>query len=314
MKKIYIFIVFAVLILVSPNIKASEVLTPVVAYSKVDKTETTTGGIIQYEINIDYDKRIKPIIPDIKKNLADFSLTEEIIQPEKNIDNRLVKTFIYKVQAKEPGSYIIQPVTINYSIPDNLKKIFTEGTQTKTSKIYIEIKSVLNPQDKDKDIDDIKDIEDIKITDYKQIFIYLLILIILALLGFLAFKKFKKDKKTLLAHEWAFKEINTLKKEVINQKNLKSGYFKISEIFRAYLEKRFEVNALQMTDKQLAENIKANAELDNQDKDFIQTFVNTTDFYKFTDSQGNYESLISLIDNTFNFVEKTKKIPEKDKK
>ena len=98
LKKLYIFVVFWFIFSIQ-TAKSEEVLTPVVAYSKVDKTQATTGDIIKYEINIDYDKRIKTNIPDIKKNLEDFSVIEELKEPEKNIDNRLVKTFIYKMRS-----------------------------------------------------------------------------------------------------------------------------------------------------------------------------------------------------------------------
>ncbi len=309
MKKLYIMLLFLCLFI--NDAKSQEIATALVVYSKVDKTQVKTGDTIQYEINIDYDKRIKPEIPDIKKNLEDFSIVEEINQSPKNIDNRLVKTFVYKIQAKQSGAYIIQPVIIKYSMDKNLKSLFSNSDPAKTSKIYIDVKSILKPEDKNKDIEDIKDIENISTNDYFKIILYVVIGFILGFLIFLGFKKFRKNQKELLAHEWAFKEIDNLKKDGINQKAMKPFYFKISEILRIYLEKRFMINALQMTNIELEKSIINNPELDDSDREFIKLFNQKTDFYKYTDNKGDYENLKILIENVNSFVEKTKKIVEK---
>lgn len=314
MNKLYILIFYFLFIVINNQVKAEEITTPVVAYSKVDKTKVKTGDVIQYEINIDYDKRLKPVIPDIKKNLGDFSITEEINQPVKNIDNRKVKTFIYKIQAKEPGSYIIQPVIINYSIPPNFQKFFSSDKNAKTSKIYIEIKSILKPEDKGKEIDDIKDIEDIQTINYQKITLYVFLVFILIALIFWLFKIFRKPKKPLLPHEWAFKEISQLEKDGTNQKKMKPFYFKISEILRVYLEKRFNIQALQMTNYELENILKHNEELTVENKSFINSFIQKTDFYKFTDSNGDYDNHKNLIKEVSDFVDHTKKLPEKKKK
>lgn len=306
-----LFVVFIFCFLFVNQVRAENVLTPVVAYSKVDKIQATTGDTIQYEINIDYDKRINPKFPDIKKNLEDFRIIEELKQPEKNIDNRLIKTFNYKIQAKEPGSYIIKPIVINYDIPENLKKSFIKGNSTKTSKIYIDIKSVLKPEDKNKDIDDIKDIENIDVLDYKKIILYVLGPLFIIIIIVLAFKLFKKSKKDLLPHEWAVKEIDLLKKDGINQKMLKPTYFRLSEIIRIYLEKRFNIPALSMTSNQI-QNIYID-DLSIHNKKFINEFIEKTDFYKYTDNIGNYQECLLMIDELYNFIDSTKPIIEKDK-
>lgn len=308
-----IVLVFIFCFLFVVTAKAQEIATPVVAYSKIDKTQATTGDTIQYEISIDYDKRIKPEIPDIKTYLNDFSIVEETKQPEKNIDNRLVKTFIYKVQAKEPGAYIIQPVVIKYNIPQNLKNKFLKGNSTKTSKIYIDIKSVLKPEDRNQDIDDIKDIEDIKVYDTKKIGLYLLGFLLLAGVLFAIYKFLKRIRKPLLPHELAFKEIQLLKKEGINSKMLKPSYFKLSEILRTYLEKKYNIPILSMTLNQIKENNHKMVDLSVEKKDFINDFIEKTDFYKYSDNTGSYEECLSMIDSLYNFVDSTKPIKEKSK-
>lgn len=311
MKILFTVFIFCFLFIVNAN--AQETLTPVVAYSQIDKTQATTGDTLSYQVNIDYDKRVQPNIPDIKKYLEDFSIVEEIKQPEKNIDNRILKTFSYKIQAKEPGSYIIQPVIINYIIPQNLKNNFIKGNSAKTSKIYIDIKSVLKPEDKNKDIDDIKDIEEIKVYDYKIIGLYILGFILLLGVIFAIYKFIKRAKKPLLPHEQAFKDIESLKKEGVNSKMLKPTYFKLSEILRTYLEKRFNLPILSMTLSQIKDSFNNIDEIDTDKKIFIDEFIEKTDFYKYTDNTGSYEECMSMINDLYNFVDTTKNIPQKDK-
>lgn len=311
MKRLIIAFIFCILFI--DKVIAEEILTPVVAYSKVDKTQATIGDMIEYEISIDYDKRVKPNIPDIKKYLEDFSVVKETIQPEKNIDNRLVQVFNYKIQAKEAGSYIIKPVIINYNIPEDLKSKFISGNLAKTSKIYIDIKSVLKPEEKNKDIDDIKDIENIDVYDYKKIILYLVSFIIGLLIIFLLVKFFRRNKKELLPHEWAFEQIKNLKKDGVNKKLLKPTYFKLSEILRTYISKRFNIQVLPMTLDEIDKSIKNFDDLTLENKQFINSFIEKTDFYKYTDNNGDYDECLSMIDNLNKFVDETKPVIKKEK-
>jgi hypothetical protein len=206
-----------------------KITTPLIAYAKVDKTTATIGDKITFTLTVDKNPEVKEIIPDLKSSLSDFEIISEKKSSAFNVDNRIIKNISMVLQAQENGSYIIEPIIIRY-------KENNKSGQVKTSKIYIEIKSVLSPEEKTQDIQDIKDIE--KFDYFNPYFIYIIILIVLLLMVGLFFliKKMKEKNKIFLPHETALKELADLENKKLIENDIKSFYFEISEITRKYLK------------------------------------------------------------------------------
>jgi hypothetical protein len=293
------------------NKESNEISNPVVAYASVDKVEATIGDIITFNLNIDYAQGIKIQSPELKKYLSDFEISSSKQEKPKLIDNRLVETFVFKLQVKEVGSFIINPIEIKYAVPDNLAKKFGKNGSVKTSKIFIEIKTVLKPEDKDKDIEDIKPIE--QITYINPLIIAALIAgIIILIIGlYLIRKKLLKPEKALLPHEQAFKELNELKMaKLLEKEEFKKFYFGLSETLRRYLKNRYGIMALEKTSNEVIDEIKTIHEISNDKKSFLKSFLETSDFYKFTDAISSTGEAEKLFDETYNFVRETLQIPE----
>ncbi|MBC7474544.1 MAG: hypothetical protein H7263_09660 [Candidatus Sericytochromatia bacterium] len=314
--RIRVFSFFILFAIINLNISVrADNTKPIVAYAKVDKTEATIGDIINFQISLDYDKSIKLQIPDTKKYLSDFEVIKDNKSSPKNIDNRIVEEFSYSFQVKNIGSYTIQPIEIKYTVPTNLEAIYGKSGVVKTSKIFIDIKTVLKPEDKNKEIEDIKPLEKINVFDTNLV-IFIVIIVIVAIIGlYFLIKKLRRPEKDLLAHELAYKQLDALKKSKLdNQEETKEFYFNLSEIVRRYLKNRFEISALEKTSQALNKEIQNNHEIDKNQKIFINSFLEKTDFYKFTDAISSPDSAYQLFDNAYNFVNETKKIPEPEKK
>src|SRR5437016_2756081 len=90
------FILLFLLISCSNPVKENIAITnPVTAYASVDKTEATIGDIITFNLNIDYAEGVKIIYPDLKKSLADFTITSEKRTKPALVDNRWEEVFTF---------------------------------------------------------------------------------------------------------------------------------------------------------------------------------------------------------------------------
>ena len=312
---IVLSLVFFVFSCKKEDSKSSEVTTPVVAYAKVDKTQATLGDTITYELTLNYAQKIKLETPEIKNIFTDFTITKQELSKPNLVDSRFVQTYKYKLQVKELGAYTINPIEVTYHVPPALISKYGKDDVAKTSKIFIEVKSVLKPEDKNADIDDIKPIEQISVlTTSKIILIGLVVLLLIAGLIYLVYL-FKKEDKKLLAHEIAYKELTKLKElDLVSKGEIKTFYFNLSEILRGYLKNRFMLPALEQASEELQKELNKNPEIAKEQKAFLIDFLEKTDFYKFTDAVSEKGLATKLFEQTQNFVEITKEIPEKEKK
>lgn len=294
----------------------SEILTPLVVFANVDKVEATTGDIITFRLNLNYVEKIEIKIPDLKKHLSDFRILEEKKEPPVIVDNRIEEIIILKLQVKETGSYIIQPVKVDYSIPPELVNKFGKSASSKTSRIYIEVKSVLKPGEKDTDIEDIKPPENIPVINKMLVYLLVIFIIVIFVAIFAVLKYFKKPEKKLLPHEKAFHDLDILiNSGFLKREEYKKFYFCLSEILRKYLKERFDFPAMEKTSGELGIILENSSEIASENKEFIIKFLEKTDFYKYTDYTSGDMIARKLFESTEKFIESTKLIPEpKDKK
>lgn len=320
MKFIKIVLLLLLVFFVSPNAQAedkkftNEILTPVVAYSKVDKVKGVIGDTITLEVSIDQAKEVKVDLPDLKKSLEDFEIVQEEKQEPQLVDNRLEKKLIYKLQVKNVGAYSIPAIKIKYHVPKDEQEKYGKDGEVKTSKIFLDIQSVLTPEDKKKDIEDIKPIEEIAVLDPNTVFLIAIFGILLLVGIYFFIRKNMKPKPPIPAHEIAFKELEKIKTNELEKKeDLKIYYFKISELVRVYIKHRFAIDALEKEYTDIESDLLANKDLNKTHLEFIKEFMSTTDFYKFTDYKSEKSKAVEIFENTYKFIDQTKEELEKKK-
>src|SRR5690606_17959327 len=120
----------------------------------------------------------------------------------------------------------------------------------------------------------------------------------------------KKPEKELLPHEKAFKRLNEIRDEKLIEKgHHKEFFFRISEIMREYLYLRFEIPALESLTEDIKEKISSCDEIGLENKKFLYDFLDTTDYYKYTDTAFVYD-MREILNYSYEFVNISKKIPE----
>jgi hypothetical protein len=259
--------------------------------ASTDTSSYKIGDYINYTLRIEYDKTIGIIPPLIKDSLkvADIIRLDTAVTKEEN--GRMV-TIIKAVLSKYDSAVVnIPPIAIKYrTLKSPGEKLSANDSTLKTIQSYPVTVLVhtlqVNPQA------EIKDVKDPVKVPLPWLLILLWVVIASAVLGtalllWLWFKKTKEKKvvappKIILpAHVEALSALNELEKKQLWQKGMVKEYHsEITEIIRAYFERKFDLRALELTTTEVNLQLKAKTGAVNI-IDITNDFLNNADLVKF---------------------------------
>lgn len=116
--------------------------------------------------------------------------------------------------------------------------------------------------------------------------------------------------KVIDPYEAAMAELSKLKERKLAETGHEKEYYtRLVDILRIYLERRFSINAMEMSTTQILTSLKANPETrDNRDR--IKQILDLADFVKFANVRPLPDDNIKTFNNVLHFVEDTKPVPQ----
>ena len=115
-------------------------------------------------------------------------------------------------------------------------------------------------------------------------------------------------EKEIPAHEIAFQKLEKIRKEKIwTGGRFKEYYVQVSDTIREYIEKRFKINATDMTTSEIL-NAEIWYSVSIQEMETLRQILNISDMVKFAKYQPIENENLQILHNAFDFVEKTKPI------
>ncbi|MBR5638778.1 MAG: hypothetical protein IKW83_03335 [Muribaculaceae bacterium] len=280
---------------------------------KLDSAKVMMGKTVKLYINIVQDESLTGIILDSNiDTLGDIEIVKRDKMQIKSIDNNREEiTQTITLQPFEPGEYDLPPI-----------KYFVDGDTVVSNQEHLVVEAM--KVDVNGEIKDYKTIVDVpfKIVDYipnviaNHWWAWLAGLAALALLIFAYFKWFKKginpfkhEKKRLPPYEEAILALNNLKERQLWQNGQHKEYYScLTDILRVYIDRRFGINAVEMTSSEIMEQIKHNEEA-LQVKDQLSEVLEIADYVKFAKMQTLANENEIAFERTLNFVEQTKPMP-----
>ena len=288
---------------------SAEALPPVEVKAEVDRATATTGDPIRYTLTATSDPQIEVTIPEMGSQIVGLRIIDIGSSEPLERDGRKIIDRWYELRADVVGSYIIPGAVFTYRDDQGKTK------ELKTSQIFIEVKSVIEDKDAAKDIKDIKPLSIIP-RDYTLLVgLSIVSVVLIALIGgglYLYRTRYRKVKvpPEIPAHELAFKELDQLKKEdLISRGIYKEHYFKLSEIFRRYLERRFHFQAVEQTTEEILPALLNLKGVDEKEKGTAQQFLHHTDLVKFAKYIPHADEVEHEHQEAINFIHKTKEEP-----
>ncbi len=222
---------------------------------------------------------------------------------------RIIRTF--KITSWEDGFHAINPFEFTM--------IFEGDTLVKeTEPLLLEVEPFL--LDEQADLKDIKSIYSLPVT-FREIVPYVLIVIVAGILIWLLLRYLKKrkpkpipqsvwEKPDIPAHVAAISSLEKLKSEKLwQQGKIKHYHSELAGILRRYLDKRFEVNAMEMTTSEILQSLKyQNPE--GEVSALLQQIFELADLVKFAKTEPGPEDNEKVLDMAFDFVRNTREQQE----
>lgn len=271
---------------------------------EVEPREVTIGDPIELFLNIKFDSEKKLVLP------APESFTPaEIISIDTLSLTKNEYSVRYVFSLFEPGDTDLPDIPVLLLDDEKVDTFWIDPG-------YINVVSVLNPEDSLSNIRDIHPPVKLSWT-LKEILAYLLPVVGLAILAFAIYyiwRRFKKSRGELPVRviplpppfETALRKMEKLRiKKLWQNGYILEYYSELTEILKQYIGGRYGINAPEMTTYELT---IAKSKWTNDDHEYflMQKILNNADLVKFAKFQPKREDHESSMDSGFEFLKRTK--------
>lgn len=250
--------------------------------TSVDKAEIYIGDLITYTVAITYDSTIELIPPPLGANLGMFDVKD--YQPDiesKLPDGRIRSETVFKVSTFTTGDYVIPPVPVIFNMPDSTKKAVL------AEPVPIKVLSMLENAGDSVDIHPLKAQFEFQ-RDYTRYYIWgalALVVVIgaVVLIWILIRRRKLKEEPVDMRPPWeiAFEKLAMLReKNLISQERYKEYYFELTETYRDFLGRIYEIDVLEMTTEEFLERFDK-IELPGNTYDDSMALLRHADLVKF---------------------------------
>ena len=302
------FLLLVVLFCSSSFSIAEETSNPVSISTRVSPDTFTLGDIATYSITVQHDPDIHPTAPVIEppKGLEFIEKGESTPQGK---SKQTVHEYWYKFRVDDTGKLTLPSVQVAFNAPDqNGKNI--KGT-IQAPEVSFEVQSLLSIPGNPEGIHDIKPLEEYPLPWLDYFWMALAVLALLAFLYFLWCKwksrplslNLPPPAPALSAEQLALEELETLKnKEWLQIGRTQEHFFELSEIFRRYLENRYQFPAREWTTEEITAHFKHFPNLSDNLKLKARSILTQTDRVKFAKAEQAVDEMQSII----NFIQEAR--------
>lgn len=114
-----------------------------------------------------------------------------------------------------------------------------------------------------------------------------------------------RKKPAPTPYEVAMTRLKALKSRKLWEQGMEKEYFtELTDILRVYLDKRFGINAMEMTSRQIMDMLRSNPLIKDK-REYMRRILDMADFVKFAKVRPLPADNISAYDNAVSFVEET---------
>jgi hypothetical protein len=289
--------------------------SPADVTASVDKATANPGDIITFTLTADYGPDVRVELPEMSDKFKDFRIVNSgNVEPMRKKGRSKIERW-YKLQADVAGSYVIEPIDVNYRLPDGKQDVI------KTAKIFIEIESLLGQEGAAQDIRDIKPPLAV-LPSYKRFVTPAAVFAAIgaaAVLALSLYRRYMRKKAAARiarkpAHEEAMDALERLlMRRLVEHGRIQEFYFEISGILRRYMEARFGAPAIDYTTEEiLCWADERDGLIRGEMKPVLTEFLVETDMVKFARHVPRVNEIKKVIQHLTLFVGKTAQSVEQE--
>lgn len=237
-----------------------------------------------------------------------IELGAPIIDTIGNDGKRITERFRVPVQVFDSGAYVIPPFVY-----------LTASDSVASNELKLEVRPVkVGENDAISDFSDISAPSDASFWDWMPDWLYeLWWLWLLCIIGIFAAvwfgRKYRKTGKFITLPErpqpkpWtvALERLDRLKAKGLWENGMEKEYFtELTDILRDYLFKRFGINAMEMTSRQIMQTLADQADV-KEKRSYVRKILDVADFVKFAKVRPLPADNVQAFENAVSFVKET---------
>lgn len=278
--------------------------------AEVNKAFVTIGERIRCTVLIRHHPKVRMVSSIEFPNTRDFELKSVKDIPAKEEKGIVMTGRSFEIAAYGLGEFVIDEIPVKYITSQNAEK------EIKTNRIYVTVQSVEKNSKPKSDIRGIKPPVDLPSELRKWLGIGGAAVIFLAAGLFLILTLRKRKSKggdvqpLLSPDDEAYQSLRALyDSPLIREGKVKEYYFRLSEIIRRYLERRFEFAAVEKTTDEITKDLRQ-ISLEDACKRLIREFLEEVDIVKFAKYLPEPREIVLVNKRATEIVDKTKPVKE----
>lgn len=234
-----------------PQVSIAADLGSVNVTSSVSVNEIKIGEQIEFKIVVEHDRGIDIFYPEETVTLSPFEVVRHKAAARMSGFGRSSTEIIYSVTVFDEGAFVIPPVLITakdgFGNERNIRTIEHPITVRTGTTVGNEIIDILPPMEVSE-----------RVEYFKRALSYLpYILPLLSAIALLIYLLSRRRQETVSAVDARTKALDSLKILTVDEENIDSIYFDISEILRPFFHEYLKVNASKMTSTEILNSLKS---------------------------------------------------------
>ena len=279
--------------------------------AKLDSATLLMGKTTTLHLEITQDKDARGFFPGEQADTLS-AMVEIAVRPAADTtdlgNNRIQINRDLIIQSFDSGLWVIKPIPY-----------VVNGDTAYCNQLTLKVLPVDVSQMQD--IHDIKPVEEVpfSLLDWLPDYWWLWLLALLLLFGGIwAYRKYykkginplKPSKKRLPPYEEAMINLRNLKAAELWQRGQEKEYFTgLTDILRVYIDRRFHINAVEMTSTQIIETLKENRETKAVNEQ-LEMILEVADIVKFANARPLADDNEVAYQRAVNFVEATRPVEQ----
>lgn len=284
---------------------------PITVESSLDTTIATIGDRIHLVISLQYPPESRFELPKVERRLGEWEVIDQQLSSPRKIKGGFQQTWELELTVFDTGKVIVPELEIRAFSSEDTSRVL----RFKTDEQIVDVISVLPPGTTEpKDIKPPFPIRTIIPWNY---IIFILLILIIIVSGIITYRRWKQKQSPLpldedyleAPHLVAFRKLNELReRQSRSEDEIRFFYFRMSEIVREYLERRYFIKALEMTTREILEAFHALDISEIIALEYSQLF-GSLDLVKFAKQIPEANEMVFLWELAYKCIDKTKREP-----
>ncbi len=276
---------------------------------RTDRQEIRIGEQVELNIEVAHDAKIFMTWPSIAEKIGEMEIAKRTAVDTFSTERGYKEICSYWITAFEEGEYELPDLAFKYRSRDEVieYELMASLPIIKVNTIAIDTSSGLRPVHAPIPIK-------LGVIDYwLELAIAAACIVLIAFLVWIIKRRKNRAKpiqETIIIpptpHEWALDQLNRLEAEKRWQSGLVKDYYTgLTDIFRTYLEKRFDIQAMESTTDEIITILQKNPEA-SQNIEELAEILSIADYVKFAKGEPAINFHTDALLKVRSYIHKTK--------